>query len=237
MGYFMSKSTVVAPPAKEHYAKRAKEGYGLMYPDGHVIRSWENFLKYKIELTAKSRMLDFGCWNGTHALYFSDKGFSVAGVDILESPLDEAKSRILKSAENFHLISDSTSLLDLYDKKFDLIFSNQVLYFLDNDTLLKRLDEFDRMLNSSGYVLFTMMARAHYFSEHSNGLEKNGLETIRFNESNRFAGKEIYIRFVETTADIKSLFCKFKCETVGSYDVCLEEGKSAKHFIFIGKKR
>ena len=93
------------------------------------------------------------------------------------------------------------------------------------------------MLNSDGYVLFTMMARAHYFSEYSKGVEENGLETIRFDESSRFVGKETYIRFVETTEHTKSMFCKFKCETVGSYDFSLEEGQPSKHYIFIGKKR
>ncbi|EOG9634088.1 hypothetical protein ACLMND_001537 [Campylobacter lari] len=47
------------------------EGYGLQYPDGHVIRFYERILKYKLNKTS-GNLLDFGCGNGVHSKYFQD---------------------------------------------------------------------------------------------------------------------------------------------------------------------
>lgn len=51
--------------------KYDKEGYGLQYPDGHVIRFYERILKYKLSKTS-GKLLDFGCGNGVHSKYFKN---------------------------------------------------------------------------------------------------------------------------------------------------------------------
>jgi len=221
--------------SKMHYEKRAKEGYGLMYPDGHVIRGWENLLKNHILNTGN--MLDFGCWNGTHASYFSSKGFVVHGVDIVESAVNAAKSLVSDCSHNFYTITDDANLDAIFGCQFDLILANQVLYFLDDPTLLKRLDEFDRLLSVGGYVFFTMMSRRNYFSKYSAGVMQNGLERVVFPKEHRFYGKEPHVRFVESFDQLKAVFCKFECTVVGLYDVIFNEVDSAEHYIFIGKKR
>lgn len=225
------------PPAKSHYEKRAKEGYGLAYPDGHVIRGWENYLKHWMPQGQALRMLDFGCWNGTHARYFHDKGFAVAGVDIVDEPVRLAAEHNAPYGSDFHTITDDTDLSDLYEPGFDLIFSNQVLYFLDDQTLAKRQAEFDALLGKGGFVFFSMMTRRNLFNDHSVGVRPDGLEVIRFPEEHRFKGKETYVRFVESPAHIKALFCRFDCVAIGRYDVTFDLTESGEHLIFIGRKR
>lgn len=225
------------PPAKSYYEKRANEGYGLAYPDGHVIRGWENHLKHLIPTEQNPRMLDFGCWNGTHARYFCDKGFAVAGADIVDEPVRLAAERNAPYGSDFHTITDDTRLTDLYPSGFDLIFSNQVLYFLDDQTLSKRQAEFDELLGDGGYVFFTMMTRRNLFNDHSVSVRPDGLEVIRFPENHRFKGKETYVRFVESPAHIKALFCRFECIAIGRYDVTFDLAESGEHLIFIGRKR
>ena len=51
--------------------KYDKEGYGLQYPDGHVIRFYERILKYKLSKTS-GKLLEFGCGNGVHSKYFKN---------------------------------------------------------------------------------------------------------------------------------------------------------------------
>ena len=51
--------------------KYDKEGYGLQYPDGHVIRFYERIPKFQLHKTS-GNLLDFGCGNGIHSKYFKN---------------------------------------------------------------------------------------------------------------------------------------------------------------------
>lgn len=208
-----------------------------MYPDGHVIRGWENFIKDKISQKSGRRMLDFGCWNGTHANYFFSKKFEVFGADIVESAVNAARASIPTCSGNFYTISDRDNLTSIFKHKFDLIFSNQTLYFLDDETFSKRLDEFDQMLSDDGLVFFTMMTRRNYFATYSTGVGLDGLEQVVFPQGHKFQGKSPKVRFIESFNHLKAVFCRFPCLTAGKYDVSLNETESAEHYIFIGRKR
>ncbi|TEY02793.1 methyltransferase [Campylobacter sp. US33a] len=69
---------------KTYTQKYDENGYGLLYPDSHVIRFYERILKYKLGITS-GNLLDFGCGNGVHSRYFLSKGFKPFGVDIVPS--------------------------------------------------------------------------------------------------------------------------------------------------------
>lgn len=64
--------------------KYDKQGYGLSFPDGHIVRFYERILKYKLNFKGKT-MLDFGCGNGVHSKYFQSKGYKPFGIDIVPS--------------------------------------------------------------------------------------------------------------------------------------------------------
>lgn len=71
--------------SQQTYAdKYDKNGYGLLYPDGHIVRFYERILKYKMA-KKPGNFLDFGCGNGVHSAYFQSKGYEVFGIDIVES--------------------------------------------------------------------------------------------------------------------------------------------------------
>ncbi|ELZ2071025.1 methyltransferase, partial [Campylobacter coli] len=51
----------------EAYTMKYNEnGYGLLFPDGHVVRFYERILKYKLN-KINGNLLDFGCGNGVHS--------------------------------------------------------------------------------------------------------------------------------------------------------------------------
>ncbi len=121
------------------YEEKYKSGYGVMYPDGHVIRIYEHFLKNRMEKIQNKKLFDFGCGNGTHALYFENKGFETSGVDISKVAIEICKNRINKGSENFKEIEPGENFDKYYNVKFEVIFSNQTLYYLDDDNL-KNMD-------------------------------------------------------------------------------------------------
>ncbi|GKY64215.1 hypothetical protein THJ090_17300 [Campylobacter jejuni] len=69
----------------ETYTMKYNEnGYGLLFPDAHVVRFYERILKYKLN-KINGNLLDFGCGNGVHSAYFQSKGFKTFGIDIVPS--------------------------------------------------------------------------------------------------------------------------------------------------------
>ena len=99
--------------------------------------------------------LDFGCGNGWVADQISKKNscsFSM-GVDGAENMILNAKNR---QSEAVFCLEDLNSFET--DKKFDLIFSMEVLYYLENpSTVIERIKH---MLNPKGRFI---MGIDHYF--------------------------------------------------------------------------
>lgn len=75
------------------YQGKYESGYGVIYPEGHIIRFYERFLKYEKKIS-QGKILDFGCGNGTHMKYFKDKGFEVFGVDIVPEAIQRVNEII-----------------------------------------------------------------------------------------------------------------------------------------------
>ena len=99
--------------------------------------------------------LDFGCGNGWVADQISKKNncsFSM-GVDGAEHMILNAKNR---QSEAVFCLEDLNSLE--IDKKFDLIFSMEVLYYLENPSTV--IETIRHMLNPKGRFI---MGIDHYF--------------------------------------------------------------------------
>ncbi len=214
----------------ETYEKKYQNGYGIQFPEGHIIRIYNNIIKKYFDINSKEfNFLDFGCGNGIHSKFFSTKGFNVFGVDISAEAIELAKINNEKNQENFVVITNN---VEIFDKKFDLILANQSLYYLDDDELKSILKQFERILTDNGIVIFTMMSNKNYYydcveKKFDNGLSKVVLEG-RLNETT-------YINFTEDFEDLKRKFSIFTPIFCGLYDMILLEG-SSEHLYFIGKK-
>ena len=78
------------------YINKYQQGYGIVYPEAHVIRLYEKFLKFEmgIDRAEGQRILDFGCGSGTHLEYFLSKGFDVYGIDVIPQAIEQAQKKI-----------------------------------------------------------------------------------------------------------------------------------------------
>lgn len=111
------------------YEEKYRNGYGIKYPEGHIIRIMKNILPELIQkMPIEGNFLDFGCGNGVHSKFFADEGFSVFGVDISKRAIELAKNNNKEYQENFFTIKDNK-----FDNKFDVILANQSLYYLSNE--------------------------------------------------------------------------------------------------------
>lgn len=213
------------------YESKYRNGYGLQYPDGHVIRFHHQILEYELQMSG-GKILDYGCGSGIHLLYFQQHGYTPFGCDIIASAIEQAKVRMPTYAKNFHAVSNVPKLRDYFTDDFDIIFSNQVLYYLNDNDIKYMTSQFYEMLKPGGVFFATMMASTNYYHNHIVSTER-GLSKVvlkgRLNDTT-------YINF-KTKAECVEIFKSFTKLHLGFYGSTIREDEgSTDHIIFIGRK-
>lgn len=218
---------------KKTYDKKYEAGYGIMYPEGHIIRFYECFLKYEYGITGKrkEKLFDFGCGNGTHSLFFCRKGFDVYGCDISKLAIEQAKQRC--PSGKFETIESGQRINNLFgETRFDIIIANQSLYYLDDSCFQSTLEDIYDMLVPGGLVYFTMMGTKSYYYDCADTKKYNGLQKVtltgRLNETS-------YIRFINNEKELMKIFNLWDCLWIGFYSYSKREGASF-HWQFLGRK-
>lgn len=96
-------------------------------------------------------VLDIGCGAGMYALTFLKMGASnVAGIDISEDLIAEAKQNIEKHPFSAHFEVSSCTKLPFADNSFDLVFSGDVFEHLTEEYKRECIAEVYRVLKPSG---------------------------------------------------------------------------------------
>ena len=163
---------------KEYDKKYFNRGYGIKYPEGHVIRHSKYFKK-------KNSILDFGCGNGTHLNFFSQmKIKTIYGVDT-----SKIVNKIRNKRFKIFRISQDEDLTKKFKRKFDIIFSNQVLYYL-NDKSINFLKQFHTLLSKNGLMFTTWMAPIGNYYKLSKKIKGSEMRKLNFNL--RLKEKDIY---------------------------------------------
>ena len=219
--------------------KYDKEGYGLQYPDGHVIRFYERILKFQLHKTS-GNLLDFGCGNGIHSKYFKNitgGGIEPYGVDIVPSLRKIWDNDKTLNPQNFHIIEPNSSIKDLFNVKMDFIFANQSLYYLTNSSFKNTINEFYDMCNDGAIIFATMMSDKGYSQYKRGEVMPNGLREVKDCPTGRIKGSS-YIRYTHSIEELKEDFKPFKPLFWGDYELMNlhnYEG-SVEHYIYIGQK-
>ncbi|ARR01130.1 class I SAM-dependent methyltransferase [Campylobacter porcelli] len=222
-----------------YITKYDKQGYGLHFPDGHVIRFYERILNFALNKTS-GNLLDFGCGNGVHSKYFAKRsggGIRPFGIDIVPSLKQIWHNDPLICQENFHIIEPNSSFSHLFSQKMDFIFANQSLYYLTKNDFNTTLKELYDLCNDGAIIFATMMASECYDMYQKSKPLSNGLTHIQGTPTGRMS-ENSYIRFTDDIEQLKDDFKLFEPLYWGDYtpiNLYNFEG-SSRHFIFIGKK-
>ncbi len=222
-----------------YVTKYDTQGYGLQFPDGHVIRFYERILNFALNKTS-GNLLDFGCGNGVHSKYFAKRsggGIRPFGIDIVPSLEQIWRDDELICEKDFHIIEPNSSFSHLFDEKMDFIFANQSLYYLNNQNFNSTIKELYNLCNDGAIIFATMMASECYDLYEKSKPLPNGLTHIQGTPTNRMS-ENSYIRFTHSIEELKSDFSLFEPLYWGDYtpiNLYNFEG-SSRHFIFIGRK-
>jgi SAM-dependent methyltransferase len=215
------------------YEKRYREGYGLAYPESHIIRVNKHILEWELGMRG-GRVFDFGCGAGAHLKYFADHGYEPFGCDTSETAIATCQRLMPERKDNFRTTPVNPDLPALFGKtRFDLFLSNQVLYFLDDAGIASIVEQAHRMLVPGGVFIATMMASSCWYARYIKG-EREGFRVVQL-DTPRQKG-ELLINF-KTREELVELFGRFKVLHVGFYGshIRQEEG-STDHWLFVGRK-
>jgi len=127
--------------------------YDLLYKDKNYQEEY-NYIKNLIMergYNGKS-VLDIGCGTGKHLKYFKDDGYDVAGVDLSENMILEAKKHL--NQENDLICSKASDFK--FNKKFDLIISlfHVMSYQTSNEEIEKVFFNVKEHLIKDGLFIF-----------------------------------------------------------------------------------
>jgi len=103
------------------------------------------------------RLLDVGCGNGRHLVYFSRRGYCVIGFD--SSPSAIRLSQEWLARENLLgdvFQADSRQAFPFSDNSLDVLISTQVIHHALLDTVLFTINEITRIVHPGGYILITV---------------------------------------------------------------------------------
>ena len=105
-------------------------------------------------------ILDAGCGEGYLSRYYASKGAIVTGVDFSEKMITIAREKTSDDSTSFQ-VGNLCNLKDLSDSSFDFILCNLVL--LNVSCLKESIMEFNRLLNTGGVLLLSMVHPAFNF--------------------------------------------------------------------------
>ena len=216
------------------YEKRYQQGYGLAYPESHIIRVNKHILEWELGLRGGT-VFDFGCGAGAHLKYFADHGYVPYGCDTSETAIEACRRLMPERKGNFQVSAVNPDLPQLFgEARFDLFVSNQVLYFLDDAGIASIVKQAHRMLVPGGVFVATMMAPSCWYARYIAG-ERDGFKVVRL-DTPRQKG-ELLINFKEK-AELAGLFAPFRPLHIGSYGshIRQEEG-STDHWLFVGQRK
>lgn len=125
------------------------------------------------------KVLDAGCGNGRHIVYFAQQGINVYGVDISEKSIEIAKAWLQKEKLTATLKAGDINNLPFDNDYFDVVVSLEVLDHLSFLKAQEVLQDLKRVLKNRGYLYLTL--RSVFDSEYGRGKEV-GINTFVLQE-------------------------------------------------------
>ena len=134
----------------------------MWYPNEDIIRFCARLIQKrlthdKVEIkTPVKRVLDLGCGNGRHAIYFAREGFDASGIDISATAIDWAKDWAMREGLQIDFRVGDITQLPYPDASFDVIVSHGVLDHVPMKDARLAVSEAARIMRPAGLFYFDL---------------------------------------------------------------------------------
>jgi len=139
-----------------------KEFRATWYPMNGIVRFTARYLKrrtgidiYDVKKDAKN-ILDVGCGNGNHVVFFAELGFEVYGIDISKEAIEIANAWLFKKGLKADYRVGDIEKLPFDDRYFDVVISHGVLDHIPFSKAKKAMEEIRRVCDFDGYIYITL---------------------------------------------------------------------------------
>ena len=181
-----------------------------------IISYWNNYYNKKIKFKESSfarfvfkfigrsnnkRLIDIGCGNGRDSFFFSKKGYSVTGIDISNTAIQN--NSIIEDKNLSFLKFDVEN--DTISKKFDIIYSRFFIHALSEKGEKKLIQLINKIKTKNTYI----------FLEFRNSKD-DIFNKIRYKEHNNFVdfNNGHFRRIIDTRLFIKNFIKKTKSKNI-----------------------
>ncbi len=137
---------------------------GPWYPREAIVKFTARYIKrrvgidlYEIKKDAK-KVLDVGCGNGRHVVFFAEQAFNVSGIDISKEAIDVANAWLNKKGLTADLRAGVAENLPFKNEEFDVVISDGVLDHIPMKNAKEAVNEMKRVLKQEGYLFLKLRA-------------------------------------------------------------------------------
>ncbi len=140
----------------------------MWYPNEDIIRFCARLIQKQLthdRFDVKrpvERVLDLGCGNGRHAIYFARQGFASAGIDVSEQAIEWAKAWAKREGLEVDFRTGNIENLPFENETFDVVVSHGVLDHVHMETARKAAEEVRRVLRPKGLFYCDLRSTEDY---------------------------------------------------------------------------
>lgn len=181
---------------------------GTWYPNESVVKFSARYLKRRVGVDVYDvkkpveRILDVGCGNGKHAVFFAEQGYEVHGFDISPRAIKIANDWLTQKQLKANLKVGNAGNIRFEDESFEVVISDGVLDHMHFSEAKKAMENIRRVCVHGGYVHITL--RSTDDSEFGTG-DQTGDNTFLLHAGYEQGITQRYFNF----DDIKELFVGF----------------------------
>ncbi|MBW2992014.1 class I SAM-dependent methyltransferase [Candidatus Woesearchaeota archaeon] len=117
-------------------------------PDKNII----DFAEFISKKGVKGKVLDIGCGNGRHSVYFAKKGFEVYGIDVSKNAIEIARWNAKENKVKVNFRAGSVFSLPYSKDSFDVIIDSGCLHHLRKPQWKMYLKNILRVLKKNAYM-------------------------------------------------------------------------------------
>ena len=128
----------------------------MWYPNEDIIRFCARLIRkrlthdiYEVKREVQT-VLDLGCGNGRHAIYFAREGLKASGIDVSEQAIGWAIDWARREKLDIDFRVGDIANLPYQDRSFDVVVSHGVLDHVPGDLARAAINEVHRTLRPSG---------------------------------------------------------------------------------------